>query len=1535
MNPVIATNNIHAAVHVSSESSPLQAALDLGDIYLVYSLLDQGARLASKDVAPLSRFLDRMKTTYQQQPLTNAQIDQVTHIVLTLLTHGITISRDCPPSLLQNACFCKLKDVIYKLLEFGMQVDAESLRIVCAASDMSDVARRFLQEPNTVVNKPDGTSPLVAVLNNNNRELAHLLIDKGANIHAVVGGGWTPLLAACLAGFKDIVFRLLDMGANPTARISNGATSLICACNAEGEEHDAIIERLLAVGVDPKIASTQTTLFHRACWTGRSSLALRLIDMGVSVGVYNQAGSPLYAACANRMLAVVQKLLKHPSCNVVAAAGDGLVPFKAALYKPHNSTTHALKRYFFRQVFHAYGGICERIRGTHATSNLLRYLIEHPEQLLHHPEDHPSANPLEVAFLFQDLPLTVSLVSKMTRPQVDEAIDLLARKYPSSNVLLFAQEVQCLGHIGRLHQFEQERANQEKNDAYYTERNVYVAELSDYARRMGSQYTKMMHRTYNEDTSYARLIKSITRELTSIPLINQLIELEQRRTKTASSTPFASEDARDRYYKKYAGILNTLERLYADALPALTEMLKGRGVACNESTLCLQFEATIRHISVLKEFHIKRDGLALLRSWKLLSQEQSGNGYHIIRIMSKLDDIFLVYLSSECVIRLELHAVNMISIKINSIGIILSWASPEQRITILERHKTLFHWSEEVVQQIQYIILLHLCTNNSVDFFNGLKSASRYYPEKARITKQTLEFVRQHKERYDECIDIFDSSYDRTCRPRAYRINYFFRLEKLKTLRDAFESLSEPSNEEIKSYAQASLQLLQEIKSIMSFADMGEINEEFTQTRRLVQTEGADATLIHNVLYDVHSVAPYEIQLMELRALPSDTAKLAWLLAGYSNVVGEDIQSKKLQTRLSILCPEVMAQFATEPLATDIRYATLVLKIGNTVTADAFPYLEAITTIHEPSRMNRLKYHSLAVEKGVQEIEKMIECISIGKSLLHTSVSNSLKQQVFDLGTAMQPDLFMGLLKRLPTELKEAILCVHYEMWINKTYSITNCVEAGRILALLSDTAKEKCLRSLEEPHMDAHIHHSILCINYVNDIYKKSKGARIDPASDEEYCNFYITTLFKIRQMVVCIGKEEYCALLQALGASRREMQPMLQALEIDVLYAVHEPHLRAVPIIAPPERPEGIEDGPQALNGLYTLLEEVLADKSILAFHDITRLGECFGTEYRCASVEEYHTQFKAKIELFIQAIQMKHPLAMDDALPQESSSLEIIYTWMENKLLHIIKKVQNTASPDAKKNTAVSLFIALLIACRHCGQAQIDAIDNSYEEICLEAPNTPERLILKELAKKRKYIAESELPPRGSETIAYYRRFAFALGEELGIPGSEQISAQVAQGMHQFGNLGGEMVPERDRTRFRARYTPSAIIEWSENYINEFESLRTFCAHGYEPSADWSSDDIRGAKAEVARLRSLSPPASETQIQEALRRPPYYFVCTPTQTIDAAIETVRVELARESVISGSPPKVRREAVAQLLVKEKVIRGLQTRSDALTTMT
>eukprot|EP01045_Picozoa_sp_COSAG04_P024504 COSAG04_NODE_3066_length_3207_cov_1.588481_1_plen_250_part_10 len=241
----------------------------------------------------------------------------------------------------------------------------------CDGGDLAEVRRRLEAgaDPSTV--KPSGWALLLSAIGKGNTELAHLLLENGADVNVKDPGlGQTALMLAMANGLTDLAQALLDANADVHAKAKDGMTPLIFTAQ---KDMPALARALLEANADPNAQKTTgAAALFVAAQNGSTDVARALVEDGrTEVDLANLAGcTPLWIASREGKLPMVNLLLQAdanvdktphhmdlpaneratPLCIAVqggfplvaqallcaradpnAAAADGMTPLRAAL----------------------------------------------------------------------------------------------------------------------------------------------------------------------------------------------------------------------------------------------------------------------------------------------------------------------------------------------------------------------------------------------------------------------------------------------------------------------------------------------------------------------------------------------------------------------------------------------------------------------------------------------------------------------------------------------------------------------------------------------------------------------------------------------------------------------------------------------------------------------------------------------------------------------------------------------------------------------------------------------------------------------------------------------------------------------------------------------------------------------------------------------------------------------------------------------------------------------------------------------------
>jgi len=186
----------------------------------------------------------------------------------------------------------------------------------------------------------DGFTPLMIAPQHGHKELASLLIQKGAKIEATTAEGITPLMLAAVDGHKNLVSLLIDKGANIEATTVYGFTPLMLAAL---KDHKDLVSFLIEKGANIEATNQQdqTPLMLAAQW-GHIDFASLLIEKGAKVEATTAQGfTPLMLAAqfGHKNFA---SLLIEKGAKIEATTARGTTPLMLAALKGHKELVSLL-----------------------------------------------------------------------------------------------------------------------------------------------------------------------------------------------------------------------------------------------------------------------------------------------------------------------------------------------------------------------------------------------------------------------------------------------------------------------------------------------------------------------------------------------------------------------------------------------------------------------------------------------------------------------------------------------------------------------------------------------------------------------------------------------------------------------------------------------------------------------------------------------------------------------------------------------------------------------------------------------------------------------------------------------------------------------------------------------------------------------------------------------------------------------------------------------------------------------------------------
>lgn len=186
------------------------------------------------------------------------------------------------------------------------------------------------------IDKPiSGLPPLVNAAEENQREVAAFLIERGADVNAVKeGNGMTALMASVYAyrDYKDteaLVDLLLDSGADIEQLDDEGKSALQWAFDPWEEDSYPLTAKLINAGAD--LDGWGEELLYTSCEVGAAEIVAALLARGIAVDKkYGSYEYPLIQAAESEHLTIVN-LLIDAGADVNAVTEDGYNAMRCAM----------------------------------------------------------------------------------------------------------------------------------------------------------------------------------------------------------------------------------------------------------------------------------------------------------------------------------------------------------------------------------------------------------------------------------------------------------------------------------------------------------------------------------------------------------------------------------------------------------------------------------------------------------------------------------------------------------------------------------------------------------------------------------------------------------------------------------------------------------------------------------------------------------------------------------------------------------------------------------------------------------------------------------------------------------------------------------------------------------------------------------------------------------------------------------------------------------------------------------------------------
>ncbi|MBR0460014.1 MAG: ankyrin repeat domain-containing protein [Victivallales bacterium] len=198
-----------------------------------------------------------------------------------------------------------------------------------------DVLRQLLEKSSAQMPDEAGRTPLMLALFRREHDLAHLLLEHGADPNAVDSAGLGPL--HCIRNDDPaIVQELLKRGADLHHHAQDGTTPLLATVRAKLHSPDGprVIRALLEAGAKADECDAQhITPLHEAIALGSRDVAELLLQNGANLEARTTRGfTPLHIAVLYRREDLCQWLLER-GCSVAATDVAGRTPLHLAAFR--------------------------------------------------------------------------------------------------------------------------------------------------------------------------------------------------------------------------------------------------------------------------------------------------------------------------------------------------------------------------------------------------------------------------------------------------------------------------------------------------------------------------------------------------------------------------------------------------------------------------------------------------------------------------------------------------------------------------------------------------------------------------------------------------------------------------------------------------------------------------------------------------------------------------------------------------------------------------------------------------------------------------------------------------------------------------------------------------------------------------------------------------------------------------------------------------------------------------------------------------